>query len=285
MSARTRTAFLAITLATACNQVLGIEAGELNLDLVEGGTGAVLPPSESDGTGGTSPMSAGGSTGLSRSARLPRVECAAPSQSCADCLATCAGASRNDCLGDSYCRQALDAYRACLGDACMDSSDQRCAETYLHMQLDPTVRPLAASTFACLGDACAVPCERSPAASVCELYCSCMDTTCRGRGERSGTDVDLAACIQQCSVNASAQDVAKYYCRLTHCEAAALTALDLHCDHARPGGPCPGDELIAVTDELAAGCTDKGLPGFFCTEPSECCSGICDDQGICSNIE
>jgi hypothetical protein len=247
---------IAVGATAACNAVLGIEEAELDpAALSSGGTGGM---SGSASTGGSS---TGGTNTTNRAPVTdpPAVGCIEPSPACTSCFSTCTGFDRQRCLMNPTCRKALDDYRTCLGDGCTGGED--CREKLSESQ-DSDVQALVA----CLSsDACVTACDKSPLATMCELYCACMADNC------TSNFATTADCMTACQTHANA-DIT--YCRKMHCEFLEYpnTSVTEHCEHAMGIGQCAGPITVPPGD------CDLAFPGFPCQSPADCCNPVCNGE-------
>jgi hypothetical protein len=227
----------------ACTAVLGMDRAELEQNGGAGGTGG-LATGGTAGTGGT-------------------VGCPHATQQCLDCQMGCS-AARDACIADNAlsinCRKALREYADCLPAGCSD--DGNCVEA-LTTSSSVTVRGMGD----CLLN-CASACDGSPAASTCELYCSCMSNVCPTQFARWPT---VTACMTACEGWGAKTSL----CRLQHCEVALPYPNAGHCPHA--SGDV--DACAIVTDTNI--CLVGAEPGFPCQVDADCCEslvckGYCD---------
>jgi hypothetical protein len=212
----------------------------------------------------------------------PTVDC--PPGTCDDqCHTHCdVGA----CLADQGCRQALQRYRKCAGDACKDDG-VRCGSCV-------SKSPLATELSACLSKDYRLPV--TAAASLCESYCACMHDRCSDNALLLDVDMpDTTSCIEACSKGGSLDPKAygfwkkgkplpsEIYCLWTHCEAAAQTNDKFHCEHALGqdfANKCPPKQLI---DPNAASCEyPKGYGNAPCNSDDDCCGTCRTGQGVCT---
>ena len=231
-----RQAFCALALATlataGCNTVLGIEEAQQAWSAsggTSGGSGSTPPPAPS------------------------LVSCFEPDDACTNCVNTSCLPQLTDMLVTNEGRFALDRYRQCLGQQCLDNSDFDCLEG------------LGGLLSACVRDNCLAPCSSSALVPTATLYCRCMESKCAGSVQSS-----LAG---NCSATATT-DPEDLHCRWEHCEFAS-PELPQHCDHAVGMGACSGSDPAFT-------CTDGSISGYPCdtSSPQTCCSETCQG-GVC----
>jgi len=133
---------LAIAVAPACRQVLGLE--EAKVEEAKGAAGGPAAPSA--GTGDYCEKQ--------------------PTAACTQCLNACGGFGKS-CSSDHACVDKIDAYSVCLGSSCDKNPDlqESCA-----FALPPEQKNCAVE---CLSD-----CGGTRLISDCEVYCACMEVTC-----------------------------------------------------------------------------------------------------------
>jgi hypothetical protein len=247
-----------------CNAVLGIEQAELDPTFGDTGNGGTAGTSGA-GSGGTVSGKGGTSgTGGRTKVTLPVAGCIDRKDECAACLTTCTSFDLAACLDDKVCRNAVDDYRACLGNLC--DQQENCRE-----ELFAVSDPLVDSLVMCLADSCLTPCEGSTLVRMCELYCACMKDNCPTKPIAMAAD-----CVSSCLADPATADGNIAYCRKYHCEFIDTTGANpaTHCEHAvgqleecespiAPMPQCDGDEVIS---------------GFPCLEDAECCSGVCEGE-------
>jgi hypothetical protein len=206
---------------------------------------------------------------------IPVPGCEAPTTDCAACVA--GSVAFQTCLGDHACRKALDAYRACLGTKCDGAT---CFDTLLAGAGQPVADYVQGECSACVGV--------TPLASVCDLYCACMQQTlppatkggvadgktCESFAGVPWQQASVAECKDACETLAK-KDLGSVNCRWGHCELAANGEQRGHCSHAIDNSICPE---AAVSD---ASCTDRSLPGWACERNQDCCSSHCTGN-ICA---
>lgn len=236
----------------ACNAVLGIDEAQLQSSAGGSSSGAPSSGSFDPGSPVTPQVVAG---------------CVAPTGECRGCFESDCAAPRQQCLANPECRAALKAYRVCIGSQCQDR-DGSCKERL--QRFESQSFPAAERFSDCVFGACPSECMNQPLVSPCELYCSCMGTTCRAelQANRPTTPWLGADCVAKCEEAQSAGDVT---CRLTHCEAHLAAPSFGHCYHALGEGTCVSGATAKNT------CTDptKQQSSFKCDKGSECCSNIC----------
>jgi hypothetical protein len=196
---------------------------------------------------------------------IPIVSCQAPSPDCAACVAGTNAYA--ECLSTQDCRKALDGYRACLGSQCDNAA---CFDA------------LAATTASKVADVVRTECKqcvgKKPLASICELYCRCMQQPLPPQPPATAPDGETcetwvkapsagAACIQACETLA-ATDPASISCRWSHCELAVGRESRIHCSHAIDFSICPPKVVAGV-------CKNRSLRSWACLEDKDCCSGSC----------
>ncbi len=214
----------------------------------------------------------------STSTVIPVAGCDSPHTGCGTCVAS--SNAYVTCLADHTCRKALDAYRECLGSKC-DSAT--CFEG------------LAAGAGQKLASVVHTECPMcegtSPLASMCDLFCACMQQplppptvgsvadgkTCETYDGTAlpWTAGSLVECKTACETLAKT-DLASVNCRWGHCELPFDGESRGHCQHAIDESICP---LSAVANP---DCKDKRLVGWACPNgKQDCCSGHCSPDRIC----
>jgi hypothetical protein len=204
----------------------------------------------------------------SKSLVIPAEGCDIPQTECAKCVS--GSNALISCMGDHDCRKSLDAYRQCLGSKCENVA---CFDA------------LSVSAGSAVADVVHAECPvcegTSPLASMCNLYCACMQQTlptpagavadgmtCEAFNDAAslpwaaGT---LVACTDACKK----LDLASLNCRWSHCELANNGETRAHCQHAISEVSCP----LAVAAD--ADCTDKKPFGWGCDVSKDCCSNRC----------
>lgn len=238
--------WLSFALVPSCVQVLGLEQASLDE---------------------RNPDTAAKSTVASPRSRLscdehPGAGCPceeAPTPDCTACLQRECPSVELDCVSDSDCRAALDAYGVCLGRGCGGDDEQEACTTNLSEQ--PLLKECVAS--------CHVECRQTKLVSPCELYCACMNDFC----SKELADAAIADCVKTCeSWDADVRD-----CRRDHCEYGQ--GAHNHCLHASPGTDVCASEADLSADERSV-CLDKSESTWACEEGDECCSSECND-GVC----
>lgn len=201
---------------------------------------------------------------------VPVKSCNAPRSDCGTCATAVAdgcGTLMTTCLDNHECREALNAYRACLSSKCSDEADGSC---FAELEAG------AASDIAqCIDIECPTCVGKSPLIDMCDLYCGCMQRECEsGLGASLPWQPGGANCREACLLM---DDLPSTHCRWTHCEIKQLTGSPQHCVHAVSEANCPR----AVT--VAAQCTDRSLTGWGCVNDNDCCSKNCGDDNICAD--
>jgi|GEM_PF-2959648 len=193
-------------------------------------------------------------------------KCEKPTDDCAECQAAndCADSSKMECLADSKCRFALDAYRTCLGNPCSDGNGE-CLTALAKLEGSS----LAGLHYVgCVNRTCPEVCEGSPLISPCEEYCGCMVVNCTDEVKAFGTDFN--ECVTSCNAVAPAAIL----CRWTHCEMAPHQINAGHCRHALGDGRC------AAQTATQPACTERSQNDFICEKSTDCCSNFCN-HGFC----
>jgi len=200
---------------------------------------------------------------------IPVPGCETPTTDCASCVS--GSVAFADCLKDHACRKALDGYRACLGSKCDAGA---CFDTLLAGPGSLVADFVRGECAECEGV--------TPLASMCDLYCACMEqilppptagalpdgATCETAAVAPWEAGQLAQCKAACDELAK-RDVASVNCRWGHCELAANGENRGHCGHAIDSSICP--EAVKPN----ASCTDRSLPGWACDRSQDCCSNHC----------
>ena len=228
---------LVLVLVPACVQVLGLEEAKLD----EGGAGSAPPPATFRGI----------NTHMNSCFAEPVPSCERCLQDSVECN------SLPSCVGNADCRQELDQYAFCLGDACASEDWEDCS-----FGLSPDLE-------ACV-QSCGTECAGTRLTTECELYCACMSEIC--------SDQDIGACMASCALLPT--EVVD--CRRNHCKSASHqegAARETHCMHASDGNPtCSSNEQVSPA--MRTTCTDGAESLWGCNEPDDCCSVQCND-GVC----
>jgi len=235
---------LAVVALVGCNSVLGIDEAHLS-------------------DGASSPSNS------SNALAIPIVSCQAPASECAACLASASAYTK--CVSNQACRKALDRYRACLGDKC---NDVGCFDALSATAASEVADYVRTECSQCAG--------QKPLASMCELYCRCMQQQLPGitaDAAPDGATCETAAaapnrgsaCITACEMLA-ATDPASVHCRWSHCELAVGGESRTHCLHAIDSSICPL-KVVAGDD-----CKNRSLPHWACDDGNDCCSSSCSNH-------
>jgi hypothetical protein len=201
---------------------------------------------------------------------IPVPGCENPETSCATCVS--GSKAFGECMGNHACRKALDGYRACLGSKCNGAT---CFDTLLAGPGQTVAEFVRGECPACESN--------KPLASMCDLFCACMEQTLPP--PTTGAPVDgltcesflaalpwtvasMAECKDSCEALAKA-DLASVNCRWGHCELAANGEARSHCGHAIDDSICP--RAAALNPD----CRDRNLPGWACEQNQDCCSNRC----------
>jgi hypothetical protein len=231
---RLATVVTLIVAFSACNGVLGIEQATLD----DTATGDELATCE-------------------RTARAdPDLECIPATSACEDCLASsCSAGLVTECVGDARCRQTLVNYRLCIWEDCRDEGGD-CGGCV-------GGSPLADELGRCIRG-CSAECDGSGIASLCEIYCKCMEQNC-------GPDW-----VSSCEADCMARPTWKTHCWWEHCERATSPSSQ-HCGHATTRDDACG------TKRGPAEVCDYPLKwdSSPCDDGAECCSTVCNAAGIC----
>jgi hypothetical protein len=245
----------AVLLLGGCNSVLGIEEAH-----------------DRDAGSSTGPL------------EVPVASCDAPKGDCSSCFvsatpgvgepAPCA-TSWGNCVADKDCRTDLNEYRGCLGGKC---SNKACSA-----QLKTT---LGQDLAKCVTTECKQCDGASAWASMCDLYCACMEAplpatagaaTCEAYDTASKELMwpmgSTAECTKACL---ALKDLTSVNCRWSHCELAVLGETPQHCEHAVSSDRCPLGRTIDGQ------CTTKRLDGWGCESSTQCCSNDCNANHICN---
>lgn len=209
----------------------------------------------------------------------PLKECTQVEQAAGNC-------SIDECLKDQACRKTLAVFRKCAGDSCSDSEAcQGCTAG----------NALAEKTAKCLSG---FQSNLAKAATLCESYCSCMDTRCH-QTEPGGAK---SACVEACENGLPTQPpllrgkvdptVAAVwqtglppwmtYCFWQHCERGLDPDDATHCNHAI-GESQPSICPMPVNDPSASLCPfGKSYGNGPCNTNDDCCSGACLASKVCA---
>src|SRR5260221_2672263 len=93
---------------------------------------------------------------------IPNAECDAPHTSCGTCASN--SMAFTTCMADHNCRKALNEYRECLGSKCNNAA---CFDALSKGPAQTVADVVSAECPECQGN--------SPLASMCDLYCACME--------------------------------------------------------------------------------------------------------------
>ena len=204
---------------------------------------------------------------------IPLKDCNEPKMDCGSCVEKSQRFA--ECMGDHFCRKALNHYRECLGTHCSKP------ECLAGLAKDP----IGTTLVDWITTECSSGCvDASPLASMCDLYCACMGQQLPKTGKTCQTvndslpwqlsgepTADTAACKESCKK----LDLGSANCRWSHCELATNGESSGHCLHAVSDFFCP---TVTVVDPK---CTDRFQKNWGCVDNTDCCSNICSGR-VCN---
>lgn len=208
------------------------------------------------------------SSSTSTSLVIPAEGCNTPQTECATCVS--GSNAFVACMGDHTCRKSLDTYRQCLGTKC---DNPACFDSFAKSAGSAVADVVHAECPICEGS--------SPLASMCNLYCACMQQAlptqpgmlADGKSCESYNDPTQlpwsAGTVTACTDACKKLDLASLNCRWSHCELATNGETRSHCQHAISEASCPLS-IVANND-----CRDRKPFGWGCDSANECCSNRC----------
>lgn len=208
-NARLIVAVIAASTALGCNDLLDIEAAEL--DRVDAALSSDAQPES--GSGGSGGSVEGG----------PQPGCTLTGKPCQDCVASSCCNEYQACLDNPACNAALVDYSYCIFQNAA-SGGLSCAEIFSNAAV-VQAKPLVQCAFT---GACGTQCNKQLLRPSCEAFCQCFSTAC------SGIVPESAQCAGTCSSLSDEQ----LTCRSWHCP-FAKTEPQVHCSHSAGPPVCP----------------------------------------------